>query len=485
MEKLKIVDEQSINKIHEASLRLLEQTGMIVEHGGALELLGDSGCKVDLKEKRVWFLPDLIMEQIKKVPKEVTLGGREEEHDIILGGKNQSKSLPFTRSTCGIEEILDYKTNKVRGSNLSDFKDFVILSNALPNIDYCGVLSPVDVDLASRDVTGAGFALRINKKHLHSLAYNGKSVDYLSQFSQVIRGSKEEAAKRPPISFFQVSISPMHLSKDGVDCIISAGKNSVPVFLNSSPIMGATAPLSIAGCVALLNAEILAMNAILQLSNPNSSMIYTIRPSIIDMKTGLSLWGAIEVTMASALSVQLAKEKYGFITDIFGPCSDSKIVDIQSAMERTWMSFLPVLAGTDMICGAGSLNFQITMSLPQMVIDDELMAVLKRTVKGVLVNDSELAVDVIDKIGPKGNFLGCEHTFERFRNSLLEYNVLNRAVIDNWETNGKQEVNGIAKKRLEDIVDKYEIRTLDSGKIAQIEKIEKEAIKNIHPDSFS
>jgi len=223
MERLKIVDEQSINKIHEASLKLLEHTGMIVEHEGALKLLGDSGCKVDLKEKRVWFLPDLIMEQVKKVPKEVVLGGREKEHDIILGGENQSKSLPFARSTCGIEEILDYKTNKVRGSNLSDFKEYIILSNALPNIDYCGVLSPVDIELTSRDVTGAGFALRMNEKHLHSLAYNGKSVDYLSQFSQVIRGSKEEAAKRPPISFFQVSITPLHLTKNGVDCIISAG----------------------------------------------------------------------------------------------------------------------------------------------------------------------------------------------------------------------------------------------------------------------
>jgi len=167
-----------------------------------------------------------------------------------------------------------------------------------------------------------------------------------------------------------------------VDCILAAGEHAIPVFLNSSTILGGTSPITVAGGVALNNAEILAMNVILQLAHPGSAMVYKCALSTMDMKTTISSFGRIETALASALSAQLAKEVYGFIIGTGGPNTDSKTTDAQSAMERTWQALVPVLTGADVISGSGTMESDTSSYLPQMVLDDELYANIKQLVDG-------------------------------------------------------------------------------------------------------
>jgi len=473
LSRLRIVGGQALNKVHETSLKILERTGMIVDHEVALWLLADAGCKVDHVEKRVRFPPDLVMSQARLVPGEVVLGGRSPKHDIRLG---EGASGPMTRPAVGIERILDHRTGEARPSTIEDLMEWITIADALPHIDFNGVLSPADVHLASRDVASAALALRYTTKHIPALAYSGPSVDYLARIAEVVAGSRDEARKRPPlISLFQVCISPLHLSKSGVDRILAAGNNSIPLFLNSSPIMGATSPISIAGCVALLNAEILGMNVIHQLSHPGSSMVYTSRPSAMDMKTTVSCWGMMEVSLASALSVQLAKEMYAFVTDIYGPSTESKLLDVQSAMERTWMSFLPVLAGTDIMCGAGNIESQSTMGLPQLLLDDELFASIKRMVEGVQIDDDSLAVEVIDEAGPKGQFLASDHTLRRFREAFRQSELFDRTFRDTWEKRGCPEAMDRVYDKMDQILKKHKVEPLSEEQLMEIEEIVSEA----------
>lgn len=381
----------------------------------------------------------------------------------------------MTRPIVGLERILDHRTGEARSSTVQDLMDWITIVDALPHVDYNGVLSPADVHLPSRDVASAALALRYTSKHLHALAYSGSSVDYLARIAEVVAGSRDEACRRPPISFFQVCISPLHLSRSGVDRILAAGQNSIPLFLNSSPIMGATAPISIAGCVALLNAEILGMNVICQLFHPGSAVVYAARTPAMDMKTTVSCWGIMEVSLATALSVQLAKEKYGFITDIVGPSTESKLLDTQSAMERTWMTPLPVLAGTDIVVGAGNIESVATMSLPQLLLDDELFASIKRMVEGVQIDDDSLAVDATDQVGPKGQFLDSDHTLRRFREAFRQSELFDRTFRDTWEKRGRPQVMDKVYDKMDQILKKHEVEPLPEEQLKQLEEIVSEA----------
>lgn len=470
--RLRIIDNGELKKLHESSLQILERTGMMVDHEGALSLLADVGCRVDLAGKRVRFPPDLVMEQVKLVPKQVILGGRSPEHDLLLGG---GTAYPKTRPALGIEQMLDHRTNQARPSTMEDLKEWTIIADALPCIDYNAVLSPVDVHLPSRDISSAALAIRYTVKHLHALAYSGAGVHYLARIAKIVAGSDEEARRRPPISFFQVCISPLYVTNRGVECILAAGETGVPLFLNSSPMMGATAPISIVGCVALLNAEILGMNVIHQLAHPGSPMVYTIRPSAMDMRTMISCWGTMEVSLTAAVCVQLAKEVYGFITDTYGPSTESKSLDTQAAMERTWMAFMPALAGADIVCGAGNLESQYTMSLPQLVLDNELFGSIKRMLQGIQVNDDDGAIEVIEEVGPTGNFLGTDHTFKRFRQASRPAELFDRNLRGNWEKQGRPDVLTKAHQKIDRILKEHQAPPLREEQLRQIQELVTEA----------
>jgi trimethylamine--corrinoid protein Co-methyltransferase len=470
--RLHITDSEHIEAIHEGSLRVLERTGMLVDHDAALSMLADAGCSVDWRHKRVHFPPNLVMEQVGRVPHEIVLGGRRPSHDLKLG---LGAVRPLTRPALGLEQTLDFRSGKVRPTTVQDLREWMTVTDALPFIDYQGVLSAVDLPLPSRDVSSAAIAAQYTNKHVHALAYSGPSVDFLSRLAQVVAGNAAEARRRPMFSFFQVCISPLYLSRRGVECILAAGRNSIPLFLNSSPIMGATGPVSISGCVTMLNAEILGMNVVHQLAHPGSAMVYTIRPSAMDMHTMASCWGMVEVSLAAALAVQLAKEKYGFIVDTYGPSTESKLLDVQLAMERTWTAFLPTLAGADIVCGAGNLESQSTMSLPQLLLDNELFATVKRMTEGVVVSPEDIGVDVIDQAGPKGQFLDKEHTLSRCRKAFLRTDLFDRNSRGAWEGKGRPQVADKVAHQLEDILQEHRVDPLSAVQLMEFEDIVSEA----------
>ncbi len=470
--RFRVVDDKKLKQIHNASLEILERTGMIVDNDRALALLADAGCKVDFIEKQVHFPPELVVNQTKIVPKQIVLAGHSPKQDMNPGNVT---SFPVTRPTCGIERIIDYRTGEIRPATKKDLIEYAVLTDAMSNTDFCGVLSPIDVDLQSRDVTSAACVTRNTSKHVHVLAYTPQSVEYIAQIAQVIAGSREEARKRPPFSYFQAAISPLYLRENMIDCVLAAGKHGIPVFLNSSTILGATSPVTIAGGIALNNAEILGMNVILQLAYPGSAIVYKCALSAMDMKTSIGSFGRMEVSLASALSAQLGKEMYGFVTGTGGPNTDSKTSDVQSSMERTWASLIPVMAGVDIITGSGTMEAETTNYLTQMVIDDELFANIKQLVNGVQVNDDTLAVDVIDQVGPRGQFMDTDHTFEHFREALRPNDMFDHTFRENWEERGKPDIMDKARERVDQILKEHKVESLSDEQLEQIGEIEREA----------
>lgn len=469
---MRVANDAELEALHQTSLSILAETGMLVDHDEGLAMLADAGCRVDMESRRACFPPDLVESQIKSVPKEIVLGGRTPAYDVVLG---RAGAAPAFRPAQGIEQVLDFRTGEARPSTLADLIEWTILADALPNIAFNATTSPADVHLQSRGVSATAVALRHTNKHVHTMAYSAASVDYLADLAAVIAGSAEEARRRPVVSFFQVSLSPLRISKSGVDRILAAGRHRLPIFLNSSPIMGATAPVTVAGCVALLNAEILAMNTILQLAYPGSPMVYTIRASAMDMTTMQSCWGMSEVSLATALSVELAKVKYGLITDAYGPSTESKLLDVQCATERASVMCLPLLARSDIIAGAGNIESQATMSWPQLVLDDELFTSMHALLRGVRVDTDHLAGAAISQVGPRGDFLTSDHTLAHFRTAFSRAGYFDRSPRATWESHGRPQVMDRVESKLAAILASHRVDRLSDEQAHRLDAIVKEA----------
>jgi trimethylamine--corrinoid protein Co-methyltransferase len=471
---LEVVDNKSLDLLHDTSLRILEQIGMQVEDNDVLARLADEGCRLDLDTHRVYFQPDLVNKCLELVPRKVTLGARGNRKNLTIGEEGVRL---VSRPLVGVENILDHRTNFVRQCTKQDLKEWVKLIDALDFIDFNGVLCPTDSHLPSRDVFSAAFGSRFTTKHLHVFAYSAQSVDFLSEIAGVLAGDRKSALKNPPISFFTVCISPLHLAKAGVGRILAGCKNGIPVFLNSSPQMGATSPITVAGCAALLNAEVLGMMTISQVFYPGSVVVYTSRPFAMDMKVTASTFGYMESTLANALVVQMAKQRYGLPIDIIGPCTDSKVVDVQSAMERTWTSFIPILVGADIAIGLGNIENVNTNSLQQLVLDNELFAGIKRLLKGVRVDEETLGFDAIDKVGPGGNYLSSKHTQKHFREVMRQSELFDRSFRATWEKEGQPQVLDRVNEKIDSVLQEGSSEKMAEGAIQQLDEIAREAEK--------
>lgn len=464
-----IVDPVALDRIHAASLSILQGTGMEIADQEALSRLADAGCEVSLDDQRVRFPPALIEEKLKMVPASVQLGGQIAENDLVIGDGSQSIA---TRPIVGVEDILDHRTGELRRATVNDLKEWITLNDALPNIDYNGDLCPVDVHLPSRDVIAAAIACRYTKKHLHAFSHSGTSVDLIARIAEVIARNEDAP---PPISTFSVAISPLFLPKVSVGRIVAAGNHKMPVFLNSSPQMGATSPVTVAGTVALMNAEVLAMIALSQVFNPGAVVIYTARPFILDMRSAASTFGYMETTLANTLTAQMVKQKYGIPLDIVAPSTDAKIVDEQSAMERTWSSILPLLAGAEFAIGLGNIENTGTNSFTQLVMDDELFASIKRMLDGISVDDDSLALEVIAEVGPKGNYLGASHTVKNYRSATRPSDIFDHANRGTWEKAGAPALLVKIEQKIEHILANHQVESLSDDQIAALDEIITEA----------
>ena len=167
------------------------------------------------------------------------------------------------------------------------------------------------------------------------------------------------------------------------------------------------------------------------------------------MKTGLGASASIEVAMLNAATVQLVRQFIGIPTEMFGPQTDSVIVDGQSIMEKVFNFLLPLLSGSNIISGAGHIETVGTVSLLQLIIDNEMQGMARRLLEGIEVNDDTLALDTINEYGIKGSFLESNHTLKYFKKEHYMPNILSRTNWEAWKQNGSKDLNKRATEFLE------------------------------------
>ena len=471
---LRILSSEDAERIRAGSLEILKDVGIVIHHKSALQSLHATGSIVNHHKQTARIPPELVDECLKQSRGLGTLAGRSRENDLKV-----EPGRTFTRCVSGSIYVIDSQDEMRRNATSTDVANFTKLQDALPNISFCGGSPyPSDVHATIQDIHQIHIMLQNTCKHIRFQPFSGQNLEYSARLAAAVLGGEEELRKKPILSCITAPSSPLRYSKEQVDIIVRSGHYGLPVMLGSTPTMGASGPVTLAGSLMLQNAEILAGIVISRVMNPGAPLSYGPRMPTMDMRTGLSTWGAVEFGLAAAAAVQVG-QAYGLEIDAYGPSTDAKVLDEQAAIERTFNAVLPALAGAHIINGAGVLESILSVSMEQLLIDNEMLGMMFRMLRGIDVNEGTLAQDVIRRVGPGGNYLADRHTRDHFKAEHFIPELFDRRTRNIWERAGKRNVVTASITAANRILAEHHVACLDHDVTTRMDSILDDAKKRI------
>ncbi|MBM3144142.1 MAG: hypothetical protein FJ010_04060 [Chloroflexi bacterium] len=471
---LKYLSDVQIEEIHEGSLRLLENTGVMVDHQEGLKFLEKHGAKVDHQTKRVRIPRQLVSQALATVPDRFTLAARNPEKDcpLVPGGR------PYSRNGGGADFTIDLETGEFRPLLQADVKEYYRLMDALDGISFIAPVFGQDMPVLGRDILMLREAFGNTDKNIHLRAFTGESLKLMFEMAALVAGSKKELKARPIVSLLEAPISPLKFLDVIVDALWLCGEYGIPLDVCVMPIAGGTGPMTMAGNVQLFNTEFLAGVVISQLAHPGAPLQYAARPMAMDMRTGFSLAGSVELGIMATAGAQMA-HFYHVPVSLHGPWSDSMTHDGQSVLERMYMNLMAALAGANVLVGAGMMQQSLVISHEQLVIDDEINRIAFRVVEGFEVDEERLAAEVIDRVGPGGNFVADMHTYKFLRSERYETDLLYRNSRVAWEEGGATTLLDRAKDKARTILKEHQPNPLPEDLSKELDKFVSKALKSL------
>ncbi len=463
---LEVLSEKKIEHIHQGTLKVLNDTGIVVKDVKMLNLLSEIGCKVDFKTERVRFPESIVMESLKKSPSTFTGRARDTENDVILSSGKSS----FFVAACGMKTI-DLDTWEVREPSRKEFYDNLIVLDALQNVDiqncfpYFG-FAKVPQCMRLLESTAAKF--RVSTK----VQIEGSVFDNYRW--------NIEMAKAVDADLFQLvnSAAPLTYFKEVTDQIFYYAQNDMPFHFAAGPTRGLTAPSTIAGALISNNAEALAGIVMAQAVKPGSRVWVNSMVMTPNMANGNPAFGDIGNALTDAAFNQMWRY---YQIPSWTNCSSwtsSKVIDYQAGYEMSMAAMTSALTGSSVISFQGGLNAELSVHPVKAIIDDDVAGMIKRFMQGVEVSEETLAVDIINQVGPMpGSFLEEDHTFSWWRKECYIPSVASRNIQEEWIKSGKKNTLDIAREKMEAILQNHKFKPLPASQEQAIELILQEARK--------
>lgn len=421
MEPLKFLSDEDVIAMHEATLHIMQEVGIIWTHKPSLDILTDAGCTI--KGNRVCFPPDLVMESTAKANKRPIIRGRDGQVNELGGGNVYFHNLG------GARDVFDARTGTHHTATLEDCVNAARVLDALP---HCHTVTPF--------FTPPGVPNELMALHMyrHTLSNTTKPVQGPGiQFGHEVKYAVEMAAVvGTPANELTLSlspVSPLTMHDIAAEAIMQMAKAGVIHANLPCPTGGATSPMTITGSIVQQNAESLAPLVLAQIINPGCGVVYCGRLGMLEPRTGL-IWGGVELGLSSAATVQLGHH-YGFAVNVYGFSTNAHTLDAQNAFERGLNASLPALAGADELSGIGEMEAGVMGSFAQMVLDNELAGSVLRLRQGLSADVEHLAVEIIGNVmdGTR-NYLGQKHTLKHLRAGEMALTKLaERNSWDTWE----------------------------------------------------
>lgn len=474
--RFRLLSDVKLERMHEASIQVLEEVGVRITTPAALKLLSDAGCTV-VGEDTVKISRSLVEDAIASAPKRIVIHDRTGNERLFLEGKNTYFGLGIT----GIK-FLDPEGGAERDFTLEDIALACRVADALPNLDLIGTPGVVKetTEMPQAIVNQYEFAAMVTNttKPLTVLVENGTILRDVLDMAGAVAGGADMLRERPFVIPYLNCVSPLIYNPDTLDKLLLSAEWGIPVLCIPAPQAGATGPVTLAGAIATGNAETLCGLVLSQLKRRGAPFITGCDPAIMDMKTGNIAFGAPEQSMLMIAAAEMA-HYYGLPVTGLGCATDSKRPDQQAAMEQTMSAYSCLLAGVHLIPYVGFLESGLIFSLEGAVMGDEVVGMLRRITAGVPVDDETLALETTRSVGPGGNYLQEEHTLKHFRTELWQPTVLTRATHARWEEEGGKLLGDRVKERLAEIIRSHEVEPLPDQAGARIAEIIEERKRSL------
>jgi trimethylamine--corrinoid protein Co-methyltransferase len=427
--RLSVIDEAQIEQIHQATLELLERTGIQISHPRALELFHGAGARVEGQRVRLpaWLVEDAS----RQAPSRVVLGSRDGQRQVFLEGDKY-----WFGPSLDCIDYLDPLTDRRSRFTSEHCRITATVADALPNYTWVmtiGMADDVPPDVADRVIARQVFTY--TEKPLVFCCKDANSVRDIYEMALLIAGGPQQFGRAPNIVHYSEPISPLLYYDPAVEKILFCAENGIPLINFPAPQGGSTAPATFAGEIVQGSAESLSGLVLAQLARPGAPFIYGAFATVMDMKTTIFSYGAPEMSLMVAAMAQMAQY---YRLPFFGTagCSDAKFPDAQAAAEVAFSCLASALVGANLVHDAGSWLDHGSLASPAfMVLVNEILYMVRQFMGGVPVSNETLALDVIDRVGPGGHYLYEDHTLKHFK-SVWYSDLFDRSINEMWLSQG-------------------------------------------------
>ena len=445
-----VITSEQVERIHEASLEILEDVGLSVRNHKARQVFERHGCRIESGTDLVKFIPAVVEEFRLYFPPSFTFHGRDPRFDRTIPGEG-----PLIVTGSSAPNLIDPISGLERRSTSTDIATIAHLINELPGYDVFSISTLAD-DAPEGHFTLARLypALKNCLKPVRSTATDREDAQMILELAYLIAGSEDAYRERPFVTHhFCPVVSPLTMDFASTEMVMFFAEKGLPVYGSVVPNAGLSSPMTIAGTLAQGNAEFLASSVLLQMVRAGTPLIYSTLPTVADLRTGAYASGGIEcglLHMAFAQMARFYKVPYGGYIGL----SNSKINDAQSGYETGMSTLAGVLAGMDMLNMGGLLDALKAFDFAKAVIDDEIALMLKRIVCGIQFSEADLALDVISEVGPGGMFMVHEHTVSHMRSIAVTPKISDRETRQVWEAKNSLDAQARAMRRVREILGK-------------------------------
>jgi trimethylamine--corrinoid protein Co-methyltransferase len=451
---------EEVEGIHQATLRILNETGVVLTHPESVDILTANGASA--RDGRVLLPPDLIEGCLARCPRTVSVRGR--------GGvvKTLGDGSLYFHNLGGARDVYDPASNRKRPATVQDVRDATRLLDALEN---CNTITPF---FTPCDVPGKLMSLAMYRHALPNSVkpVQGPGVQYAREVQFAVKMAEVIGPPNEVLTLALSPVSPLTIPDHEAAAIIEIARHGIGFAPLPCPTAGTTAPFSIAGAVAQQNAEILAALVLAQLVHPGLPIIYCGRLAMMEPRTGISVWGGVELGLASAGTVQVG-HRYRLPVNVYGFSTNAHTLDVQNGFERGLNALIPALAGADELSGIGEMEAGVSGSYAQMVADNEFAGSIQRARKGYPADADALAVDgIAAAMDGTRNFLGQKHTMRYLKSGEVNLTHLaERGSWETWEAGGRQGLAERAQAEAERILREHEVPPLDDAQERELDAL--------------
>jgi trimethylamine---corrinoid protein Co-methyltransferase len=450
---MNIMTDDQAERIHNGTMQILERAGVKVFEPEALELLREGGARVDgnLVKIPAW----MVQAALQSVPKVVSLYTR-----AGLKAINLEKGCIHYGAGSEVPFTVDLDSGQRRKVLKTDVRNSARLVDALDNIDFAmslGLISDVPVEIS--DVHQFETMLLNTQKPILFTCYSRRNLDCIIEMASLAVGGKEKLREKPNIALYAEPTSPLVHSREALEKALTCAAEGIPLIYATTPMLGATGPVTVAGSLVVANAEILSGLVIHQLKAKGAPFIYGGGIPPMHMGTSICSYGGPERDRGCIALVRLS-QYYSLPSFTTAGCTDAHTFDQQAGMEAGFNIAIAGLAGGNLIHDLGYMGVGMISCLEYLLLCNEVVGAVKNLIRGIAVDEEHLALDLIEKVGPGGHYLAEEHTMQYFRSELFFPEVLNRRNYDSWLAEGGKTFSEEANVRVKYLLENHPLNEL-------------------------